>query len=53
MEAQCLERVQESNLAISVSDVSHLLEQWDLLQTEVLSIPMLSPPRSSAGGKST
>lgn len=53
VEAQCLEKVQESNLAISVSDVSHLLEQWDLSQTEVLSVPMLSPPRSSAGGKST
>lgn len=46
-------RGQESNLAISVSDVSHLLEQWGLSQTEMLSVPMLPPSRPSARGKST
>jgi len=46
-------RVQESSLAVLVSCVSHLLEQWGLLPAEGLSVPVLSPPRPAAGGKST
>lgn len=46
-------RVQESNLAILVSCVSHLLEQWGLLQIKVSSVLVLSSPRPGAGGRGT